>query len=57
MKGRCKYCNAEIDSANIRCEQCNRAFLDGMDLGERTGLSKARSAFSVLSNLWKQGGE
>ena len=49
MKGKCKYCGVELpDIANIRCDKCNRAFQEGMDLGNEMLKEDVGNAVKLL---------
>ena len=52
MKGKCKYCGKELpDIANIRCDQCNKAFNDGMKLGSEILQEKIKMAVKLFMNI------
>jgi predicted amidophosphoribosyltransferase len=51
-QGKCQYCGKELpDVANIRCEQCDRAFSDGVKRGSEILQEKIRSSVKLFINI------
>ena len=52
MKGKCKYCGEELPYiANIRCDKCNKVFVDGMKLGSEIIQEKIRNSIKLFMNI------
>ena len=54
MQGLCRYCGKALkDKVNIRCDGCDKAFQDGIKLGEEEIKDKIREAIRLFINLAK----
>lgn len=51
---KCKYCHNNIDKSEIRCNNCDDAFQEGIELGKRLIKSKLKDAFEVFEELKKE---
>lgn len=52
MKGKCKYCNKVLaDITNIRCDNCDEAWHEGMEAGKDEVKDDIRRALQFLKSL------
>jgi hypothetical protein len=55
MKGQCEFCGKELlDKANIRCDNCDRIWNDGVEFGKIQAEGTMAESLNVIFSVYKK---